>query len=298
VSRLVIASAAYPVELISSLRGYFDKLTSWCEAAARSGAQLLVFPEYGAMEACGIFGETAARDLTGSTIRLQEILPDIDERLSALAERLGVIILGPSAPRSRTADGSPPWTNTARLFLPDGRTASQEKLILTPWDISPWGLSAGCGQTVFETDVGRIGIAICYDVEFPLLARRLAEAGADIILAPSCTDTLAGYWRVRIGAQARALENQCIAVQSPTVGAAGWSPALDINRGAAGVFAPPDRGMPQDGVLALGGLDEPGWTFASVNMDAVRALRAEGEVRTFTDWNRQGSAMAPPEPQA
>jgi hypothetical protein len=68
--------------------------------------------------------------------------------------------------------------------------------------------------------------------------------------------SLHGYWRVRIGAQARALEGQCYAVQSPTVGKATWSPAVDINRAAA-VYGPPDRGMPVDGVLAIGSENAP-----------------------------------------
>jgi predicted amidohydrolase len=87
---------------------------------------------------------------------------------------------------------------------------------------------------VFDTALGRLGILICYDNEFPMLARTLAERGADLIPSPSCTDTEAGYHRVRIGAQARALENQVAVLQSPTVGLAPWSPALDENVGKAG----------------------------------------------------------------
>lgn len=113
-------------------------------------------------------------------------------------------------------------------------------------DIAP-----GDGLKVFDTQLGRLGILICYDNEFPMLARRLAEGGADLILAPSCTDTEAGYHRVRIGAQARALENQIAVLQSPTVGLAAWSQALDENIGRAGLFVPPDHGMPKDGVVAL-----------------------------------------------
>ena len=114
-------------------------------------------------------------------------------------------------------------------------------------------------QRAFRLDIGsaRIGIAICYDVEFPLIARALVEAGAEVILAPSCTDTVHGYWRVRVGAQARALENQCVVVQAPLVGAVDWSPAVDMNRGAAGVFGPPDLGFPEDGVIAQGEMDKP-----------------------------------------
>ena len=101
---------------------------------------------------------------------------------------------------------------------------------------------------MFDTALGRIGVLICYDSEFPLLARAQIEAGAQLLLVPSCTDSLHGYWRVRLAAQARALEGQCYAIQAPLVGNAEWSPAIDINRGAAGIFGPPDGAFPDDGI--------------------------------------------------
>ena len=152
------------------------------------------------------------------------------------------------------------------------------------------GLAAGQGLTVFDTDLGRLGILVCYDNEFPLLARRLAERGADLILAPSCTDTEAGYHRVRIGAQARALENQLAVLQSPTVGLAPWSPALDENLGRAGLFVPPDRGMPGDGVMALSESLDPQrsrWLMCDLDLEAVRRVRQQGQVFTRRDWPEQ-----------
>ena len=113
---------------------------------------------------------------------------------------------------------------------------------MTRFEREEWGISAGQHVKVFETLLGRLAVLICYDAEFPLLARSGVEAGAQVILAPSCTDSLQGYWRVRIGAQARALEGQCYVVQSPTVGEAAWSPAVDVNYGAAGIYGPPDLG--------------------------------------------------------
>ena len=49
---------------------------------------------------------------------------------------------------------------------------------------------------------------ICYDSEFPELARHLADQGAMILFVPFCTDTSNGYYRVRHCAQARAIELQ------------------------------------------------------------------------------------------
>jgi predicted amidohydrolase len=88
-----------------------------------------------------------------------------------------------------------------------------------------------------------------------MLARKQVEAGANLILVPSCTHTLAGYHRVKIGCQARALENQCYVVQSPIVGIASWSEAVDVSIVAAAIYTPVDREFPDNGILAIGELN-------------------------------------------
>ncbi|MBB4659663.1 nitrilase-related carbon-nitrogen hydrolase [Parvularcula dongshanensis] len=284
---LRLALAQYPIEEPATLSAYLGKLTAWCEEAAGAGAQLLVFPEYAGAEAMAVFGRAANRDLSGATEKLQDLLPAVDDHLAALAARLGVWIVGPSAPR-RTGDR---LVNRASVFSPDGILDVQDKAILTPFDREEWRLSGGDALTLFETPFGKVGVLICYDVEFPLLARDLAARGAALLVCPSCTDTLAGYWRVRIGAQARALENQCAVVQAPTVGEAPWTRALDVNRGAAGLFLPPDQRSVPDGVAKLGRMDEPGWVHAEVGLDAVTALRERGEVRGFRDWDEQARVL-------
>jgi predicted amidohydrolase len=159
---------------------------------------------------------------------------------------------------------------------------------MTRFERERWGIAAGRGQTVVELDGFRLGVAICYDAEFPLVVRRLAAAGAGVIAVPSCTDTAAGYHRVRVACQARALENQCYVVQAPTVGAAPWSIAVDDNVGSAGVFAPPDRGLPDDGVVALGVYNQPGWLVAELDLDAIARVRADGQVLGHRDWELPG----------
>jgi predicted amidohydrolase len=111
--------------------------------------------------------------------------------------------------------------------------------------------------------------------------------GAQIILAPSCTDTVAGYNRVRIGCRARALENQCYVVMSPVVGVIDWSPALDISIGAAGIYSPVDVGFPGDGVLAMGELNAPQWVIAELDLQKIVQVRQQGEVLNHRDWDRQ-----------
>ena len=142
--------------------------------------------------------------------------------------------------------------------------------------------------------LGRIGIAICYDAEFPLLVRALADAGAQIILVPSCTDTFAGYSRVKVACAARALENQCYVVQAPSVGEVPWSPAVDMNVGSAGVFGPPDLGFPGDGVVALGPLNAAEWIFGEIDLARVEKVRRDGAVLNHAHWREQPGAGALP----
>ncbi len=128
-----------------------------------------------------------------------------------------------------------------------------------------------------------------------LLARAQAEAGMELLLVPSCTEAEHGYWRVRHGAQARALEGQCYAVHAPTVGMAEWSPAVDLNRGAAGIYTPPDGPFPPSGLLVAGEMDAPQWLFGAIDLDHVAALRADGGVLNMRDWAEQpGGGSLPP----
>jgi predicted amidohydrolase len=231
-------------------------------------------------------------DLAASIATVSDLLPEVDALHASLAARTGMHILAASAP----CRISPTRTvNRARLFAPSGKVGVQDKLVMTRFEREEWFISAGGPLRLFETELGRIGVTICYDSEFPLLARALCEFGAELLLAPSCTDTMHGYWRVRLGAQARALEGQCYAVQSPTVGEAPWSPAVDVNRGAAGVYGPPDRGFPEDGVVACGEADVAQWLFAEVDLARVAQLRAHGSVLNTRDWQDQpGAEPLPP----
>ena len=121
--------------------------------------------------------------------------------------------------------------------------------------------------------------------------RSLCEAGAEIILIPSCTEFLSGYHRVRSAALARALENGCATVQSPTIGLAPWSPAADRNCGAAGIFVPAEQGISDTGVLATGELDRSQWVYGTIDRAALKRLRGGGEMRNTLDWSHQPGAL-------
>ncbi len=281
--RYKVAAAQYPVEQLADFAAWGAKLARWVAEAADAGASLAVFPEYGGMELTALDPATVG-DLHAAIAALQPLVARIDAAHAALAARHGMHILAASLP-VLGADGR--YRNHARLFTPGGRMGTQQKIVMTRFERELWGIAGGGPIRVFDTDLGRIGVAICYDAEFPLLVRAMAEAGAELILVPSATDTLHGWHRVRVGARARALEGQCYVVQSPVVGEALWTPSLDVSHGAAGIFGPPDLGFPEDGVVAEGLVDAPGWVFGEVDLDAVARVRREGAVFGFRHWGEQ-----------
>jgi predicted amidohydrolase len=174
--------------------------------------------------------------------------------------------------------------NRAPLISPEKKIAFQDKHVMTRFEAESWGVLSGQPPSVFETPWGRIGIAICYDCEFPSLVRAQIEAGAWAILVPTCTDTWHGFNRVCLSARARALENQCFVAVAPTVGAAPWLATLDENHGRAGIYGPVDRGFPDDGVIAEGAMDSGVWLYATLNRSDIETVRAQGAVFNQRDW--------------
>ncbi|MDP3840463.1 MAG: nitrilase-related carbon-nitrogen hydrolase, partial [Methylococcales bacterium] len=167
------------------------------------------------------------------------------------------------------------------------RVDYQDKLMMTRFENEQWLIESGTDIKTFDTEYGKIGINICYDSEFPLLARQQVAAGCVLILVPTCTDTVAGYNRVKIGCQARALENQCYVVQSSLVGEAPWSQAVDVNIGLSAIYTPVDRGFPDDGILAIGKLNAVQWVIAEICLEDVETVRQQGQVFNYRDWPLQ-----------
>ena len=277
-----VAAWQYPIEQLSSFDAWTAKLEAGVGEAARGGASLLVMPEYSAMELTSLLSADEQATLASQLVAMQRLRPAYETAIAGAAQRHRITIVGGSFPE---AVGDV-FHNRARIAGPGGESVLVEKLQMTRFERERWGITGGSAQPVVELPGGiRLGVAICYDAEFPLIARRLAEAGANVIAVPSCTDGLAGYHRVRVACAARALENQCYVVQAPTVGLAPWSIAVDENVGAAGVFAPCDRGFPDDGVVAMGPLDAPHVLIAELDLARVDLVRRDGQVLGHRDWS-------------
>jgi predicted amidohydrolase len=286
-TKLRLALSQYPITAPASLEAFAAKLDGIVAEARAAGAEFVVLPEYASMETAAAFPGTG-----NASSELHSVCaagPALLEIFRATAQRHAVWLL----------PGTLPWQSGARivnrapLIAPDGRLAVQEKTTMTRFEAEQWGVAPGAPHGVFATDWGTVGIAICYDVEFPSLVRAQVIAGAWLILAPSCTDSLHGFNRVRLSARARALENQCFVAVAPTVGFAPSLASVDENHGYAAVFGPVDRGFPADGVIARGTLDAPGLVIADLDPEVLHTVRTEGAVRNHRDWPTPGPTHLP-----
>lgn len=287
---LRLAAAQFPVSEPASWQEFAEQIRSWGREAAGHGAKLLLFPEYAAMSLAALFDPATRADLDKQVLAMQSLREDYLALHCELAKQHQVYVIA----------GSFPWklergvVNRAFICAPDGRSSWQDKQIMTRFERESWNVGSGDGLRLFRTALGQIAINICYDCEFPLLARAQCEAGAQLLLVPSCTDTLAGYHRVRVGAQARALENQCVVLQSPLVGTAPWSAAVDVNVGSAAAYGPPDYGFPDNGVIAQGAMNQATWVYAQVDLQEIAKVRQSGQVLNYRHWAEHAGGIKLP----
>ena len=275
-----VAAARYAIGMPPDFDAFAAHQRRLLGDAAALGAQVAVLPEYLALELAATFDEAVRGDTLASLAAIQRYRGDWLSLFSGIARDTGLHIVAGSF---LLDTGQGRYRNRSDLFSPGGGLGWQDKLQLTGFEKRTGVIEPGNTLKVFDLGGVRAGIAVCYDIEFPLPVRAQWEAGARLLLVPSCTDTAAGATRVRVGCLARALENRCFVARSVTAGEAPWTPVLDVNTGRAGLFAPMDVGFPADGVLVETG-DADIWAIADIDIDALEAARADAQVDNDRDW--------------
>lgn len=286
-----VAVAKYPVGAPRDFAEFAAKQRRLLERAANEGARIAVLPEFLSLELGSTFDEATRGDLQASLAATQRYHDDWLALFGGLSRDTGMRIV---AGTFLLEAGAGRYRNRAYFFAPDGRRAWQEKLQMTGFENKAGSIDGGDALKVFEEDGIRTGISVCYDIEFPLPVRAQYEAGARLLLVPSCTDSAAGAMRVRVGCLARALENRCYVAKSVTAGEAPWSPALDVNVGEAAIYAPMDVGLPADGIIVQTQGDQV-WAIADLDFEALEASREQAKVANDRDWpgqNKPGIATA------
>ncbi|MDT8393172.1 MAG: bifunctional GNAT family N-acetyltransferase/carbon-nitrogen hydrolase family protein [Bacteroidales bacterium] len=201
------------------------------------------------------------------------------QRFSELAISYNINIISGSLPEVRNDR----LYNVGYLCKRDGTIERYEKLHVTPDEIKVWGMEKGSRVKVFDTDCGKIGILICYDVEFPELSRILADEGMDILFVPFLTDTQNGYSRVRYCAQARAIENECYVAIAGCVGNLPKVHNMDIQYAQSMVFTPCDFAFPANGIKAEATPNTEMILIVDLDIDLLRELNQFGSVRNLRD---------------
>lgn len=173
--------------------------------------------------------------------------------------------------------------NVGFLCRRDGSYEKYEKIHITPAEESFWGMKGGNKVQTYDTDCGKIGVLICYDVEFPELPRLLADEGMNILFVPFMTDTQNGYSRVKICAQSRAVENECYVAIAGSVGNLPKVNNMDIQYAQSAVFTPSDFSFPVNGIKAEATPNTESTLLVDVDLDLLKELHAFGSVRNMKD---------------
>lgn len=284
--QMKIAVAKYPIGQPVDFAAFAARQSALIGEAAAAGARVVVLPEYLSLEMGATFDTQISAGLPESLAAIQALRGQWLELFAGLAQEHRLHLIAGSFLLDL---GQGRYRNRSDWLTPEGLHGWQDKVQLTGFEKATGLIEPGDALKVFELDGIRAAIAICYDSEFPLPVRAQYEAGARLLIVPSCTDTAAGAMRVRIGCLARALENRVFVAQSVTAGEALWSPVLDINSGEAAVFAPMDVGFPADGVLAQT-QGETVWALAELDFAAFDASRAQAQVANDRDWPGQLAA--------
>ncbi len=286
--RIRVASLQYFVRPVESFEQFADQVGSLVQTAREYACQLVVFPEYFTVQLLTL-GDVKRpipvqiRDLAGQVPRFVELM-------SGLARKHGMYIAAGTIP-DVSADGAEVF-NDSYLFAPSGEHGVQGKLHMTRFEKEEWKVSARRGLTLFQTEFGLVSLQICYDVEFPELARVAARAGAFILVVPSCTDDRQGFLRVRYCAHARAIENQLYCIHSPLVGSLPMVPAVSLNYGQASILTPSDFAFSRDGILAEGVANQEMMVIGELNLRTIAETREDGTVLPLRDSQHTAEVAA------
>lgn len=276
--RLRVGALQYFIRPVESFNQFADQAASLVATAKDYGVHLLVFPEYFTVQLLTLGNLRRAISEQVRDLALQ--VPRYVDLMGDLARNFGLYIVAGSIPG--TGDNGE-LHNDSHVFGPDGSHSLQGKLHMTRWEREEWLIRPRRRLRVFQAEFGRFAISICYDAEFPELARAAARRGADLLVVPSCTDDRQGFLRVRYCAQARAIENQMYVVHACTVGSLPMVPAVSLNYGQASVLTPSDFPFARDGVRAEGAVNQEMMVVADLDLEDLRISRERGTVIPLRD---------------
>lgn len=276
---LRVGCIQWQMRAFNSLEEFLLLIEKQVASLASYQSDFALFPEFFSAPLMNLWPEL---DTYAAMRELARLTPQIQHAMADMARRHNINVIAGSMP---VLQGKQLF-NVAYFCHRNGEIAEQAKLHPTPGEKKDWDMKGGDKLHAIDTDRGRVGVLICYDVEFPELPRLLAEQGIDVLFVPFWTDSKNGYLRVRLCAQARAIENEIYVVLAGSVGCMPQVPALDVQYGQSAVFAPSDFGFPHDAIVAEATANVETVIVTDLDLDKLAKVRTAGSVRNAQDRRR------------
>jgi len=260
----------------SRMEDFLQHVEYFVDAVSDYESDFILFPELFNAPLMGAFNnmdsQHAIRELAGFT-------QPIVEAMSKMAVSYNVNIIAGSMPEVQDDK----VYNVSYVLQRNGRIDSTSKIHITPSEEYDWHIQGGNEIKVIETDAARIGVQICYDVEFPEMSRILAEQEMEILFVPFLTDTQNAYNRVRFCAQARAIENECFVAMAGNVGNLPKVTNMDLQFAQSAVLTPSDFAFPVNGIKAEATPNTEMIIVSDVDLSLLTELHNHGSVQTMKD---------------
>lgn len=280
---------------LPNVEALYEQAEFFIDAVSGYGSDFALFPELFVAPLMADFNHLSEADAIREIARYAD---PIRKRFQEMAISYNINIITGSMPL--VEEGV--LYNVGFLCKRDGTYEQYTKIHITPNEVNYWGMKGGNQIQTFDTDCGKIGIVICYDVEFPELSRLMADEGMEILFVPFLTDTQNGYTRVRHCAQARAIENECYVAIAGCVGNLPGVNNMDIQYAQTAVFTPSDFSFPSNGIKAEATPNTEMTIIVDVDLDLLKELHEFGSVRILKDrrldlYKLKKQNVAPPKPE-
>ena len=255
---------------------FYEQVEFFVNVMADYKSDFIMFPELFNTPLLAPFNDLSERE---SMFKLAELTEEIKHKISEFAIGYNINIIAGSMPIVENDD----LYNVSYLLHRDGKIDEHRKVHITPNEKKYYGMKGGNEIKVIDTDCGKVGLVICYDVEFPELPRILAQQGMKILFVPFLTDTQNAYTRVRHCAAARAIENECYVAIAGCVGNLPGVNNMDIQYGQAAVFTPSDFPFPSNAIKGEATPNTETTLIVDVDLNLLKELHHYGAVRTLSD---------------
>ncbi len=259
-----------------TIDAFYEQIEFFVNVMADYKSDFIMFPELFNTPLLAPFNHLSERE---SMLKLAELTEEIKNKISELAIGYNINIIAGSMPIVENDD----LYNVSYLLHRDGKIDEHRKIHITPNEKKFYGMKGGNEIKVIDTDCGKVGLVICYDVEFPELPRILADQGMKILFVPYLTDTQNAYTRVRHCAAARAIENECYVAIAGCVGNLPGVNNMDIQFGQAAVFTPSDFAFPSNAIKGEATPNTETTLIVDVDLNLLKELHHYGAVRTMSD---------------